>query len=64
LNIIINPLSLIVFPGSNFDCDADSNFDSIAFICEKGGVASSALQISASTSVSVFKKFPARTPFK
>ena len=48
LNIITNPLSLLAFPDSNFDCDADSDIDSISN-SEKVGVTYLALPIKTST---------------
>ena len=55
-----NLFLLLEFPDSNSDCDADSDIDSISNP-EKVGVMKSNLALSASTSLSVCKKFSTRT---
>ena len=55
-----NQFLLLEFLYSNSDCDADSDIDSVSNP-EKVGVMKSTLAISASTSVSVRKRFLART---
>jgi len=54
-----DPFLLFEFPDSNSDSDTDSDIGSV-HNPEKVGVMKSTLAISASTSVSVCKRFPAR----
>jgi len=55
-----NPFLLLKFPDRNSDNDADSDIDSVCNP-EKVGVMKSTSALSVSTSVSVCKRFPART---
>ena len=58
-----NPFLLLEFTDLNSDSDADSDIDAVSNP-EKIGVINSTLVLSASTSVSTSRKFPARKSFK
>jgi hypothetical protein len=55
-----NPFLLLEFSNSNSDSDADSDIDSVSNL-EKVEIMKSTLALSVSTSVSVHKRFPAKT---